>query len=180
MRIEHHPSSLPDGFQQGCQVRLGLARLDQARLGQVRLDSVRLGLARLGYTWLGQVRLGLVRSGQVRLGQAWLDQVRLGSVISGQVRLGQVRSGLAMLGQARLVQVGLGQDGFSRVIVTDSESRGQPVCQEERKICKEENMNDNCKCDVYKCVLCAVYYIVMFTCTLVRSHPEGRRRQVET
>jgi hypothetical protein len=30
-----------------------------------------------------------------------------------------------------------------------------------------------------KCVLCTVYYIVMFTCTLARSHPESKRRWVE-
>jgi hypothetical protein len=41
-------------------------------------------------------------------------------------------------------------------------------------------MNNSCKWDVYKCVLCTVYYIVMFTCTLVRSHPEGRRSWGET
>jgi hypothetical protein len=28
-------------------------------------------------------------------------------------------------------------------------------------------------------VLCTVYYIVMFTCTLARSHPEGKRRWVK-
>jgi hypothetical protein len=33
-------------------------------------------------------------------------------------------------------------------IVTDNESREQPACQEEQKICKEENMNDMCKCYV--------------------------------
>jgi hypothetical protein len=30
---------------------------------------------------------------------------------------------------------------------------------------KKKKMNDNCKCDVYKCVLCVVYYTAMFTCT---------------
>jgi hypothetical protein len=27
-----------------------------------------------------------------------------------------------------------------------------------------------------KCTMCPVYYIVMFTCTLARSHPESKRR----
>ncbi len=30
-----------------------------------------------------------------------------------------------------------------------------------------------------KCVLCTVYYIVMFTCTLARSHPESKGRWVK-
>jgi hypothetical protein len=31
-----------------------------------------------------------------------------------------------------------------------------------------------------KCVLCTVYYNVMFTCTLARSHPEGKKTLGET
>ncbi len=67
-------------------------------------------------------------------------------------------------------------------LVTDVKSRGQPACQEEPKTCKEESMNVMNvmnECDVQKYVLCTVYYIVMFTCTLARSHPESKRRWVK-
>ncbi len=63
--------------------------------------------------------------------------------------------------------------------VTDIKSRGQLACQEEQKTCKEESMNVMHKCDVYKCVLCTVYYIVMFACTSARSLPESKRRWVK-
>jgi hypothetical protein len=39
---------------------------------------------------------------------------------------------------------------------------------------------DVLSCDVQLYVLCSVYYNVMFTCTLARSHPEGKKTLGET
>jgi hypothetical protein len=66
--------------------------------------------------------------------------------------------------------------GACTVIVTDNRSREQPACLEEWKMYKRRNMNSSCS--VMYIRVCYVSYInvVTFTCTLVRSHPEGRRR----
>ncbi len=72
----------------------------------------------------------------------------------------------------------VGQDGYSYatiVTVTDKGTGGQPACPEEWKKCKK-NMNSS-NYVMYMSV-CPVSYIdvVMFTCTLVRSPPDSRRR----
>ncbi len=65
--------------------------------------------------------------------------------------------------------------------VSDIKSPRQPACHKEQKTCKRR------KYECYgwmwcitKCVLCTVYYNVMFTCTLARSHPEGKKTLGET
>jgi hypothetical protein len=68
------------------------------------------------------------------------------------------------------------------VNVTDNGIRGQPACPEEWKNgrCVKKNMYNSFS--VMYISVCHVSYtvVVMFTCTLVRSHPEGRRHEGET
>jgi hypothetical protein len=69
---------------------------------------------------------------------------------------------------------------FSRkILVTDKGNGGQLACPEEWKKFKK-NMNSSNS--VMYISVCPVSYIavVMFTCTLVRSHPDSRRRWGET
>ncbi len=55
----------------------------------------------------------------------------------------------------------------------------QPAVKNRRHVKKKVWML--CMNVIYKkCVLCTVYYNVMFTCTLVRSHPEGKKTLGET
>jgi hypothetical protein len=56
--------------------------------------------------------------------------------------------------------------------------RGQPACQEERKMCRKKKRIVMPMWYIYMCEHLSCSVVVMFTCTLVRSHPDSRRRWV--
>ncbi len=63
-------------------------------------------------------------------------------------------------------------------VASDAMGRGQPGCQEEWKMCRKKRKIVMPMWCIYMCahMLCRV--VVMFTCTLVRSHPDSRRHKV--
>ncbi len=64
--------------------------------------------------------------------------------------------------------------------VTDGASGGQPACPGKWKKCRRKKMNSNTNVMyIHVChVSCKI--VLMFTCTLVRSHPDSRRCWGET
>jgi hypothetical protein len=68
----------------------------------------------------------------------------------------------------------------SALSVIDGASGGQPACLGKLKKCRKKKMNSNTNVMyIHVChVLCKI--VMMFTCTLVRSHPDSRRRWGET
>ncbi len=65
------------------------------------------------------------------------------------------------------------------VSVTDKGNRGQPACPEEWKKCKKNMNSSNSVMNISVCPVSHIA-VVMFTCTLVRSHPDSRRCWGET
>ncbi len=88
--------------------------------------------------------------------------------------------------QAVLYYRGVGQTLQGQIVselkigVTDGGNGGQPACPGTWKKCRKKNMNSNTNVlYIHVCpVSCNV--VVMFACTLVRSHLDSRRRWGET
>jgi galactose mutarotase-like enzyme len=70
------------------------------------------------------------------------------------------------------------------VLVADKENAGQPACPGKWKKCRKkkrrQNMNSNTNVMYIRVFSVSCNIVVMFSCTLVRSHPDSRRRWGET
>jgi hypothetical protein len=68
----------------------------------------------------------------------------------------------------------------AKVGVADRGNGGQPACPGKWKKCRKKNMNSNTNMLYVHVCPVSCNAVVMFASTLVRSHPDSRRRWVET
>ncbi len=80
-------------------------------------------------------------------------------------------------GEGLYVNFGTYASKRQNIALADAVDRVQLACQEEWKMCRKEKWIEQCNTNVMYIHVCHVLYsvVVMFTCTLVRSHPDSRR-----